>query len=294
MHDEQRSRIETGSGFIAALDQSGGSTPRALSTYGITDDQYDSEAEMFVLIHQMRSRMMMSDSFNERVLGAILFEMTLHQDVDGVPAAEYLWTKKNVVPFVKVDKGLEEIENGAQRMVANPGLSDLLAKAKELGVFGTKMRSLIHDSVVVGIHDVVDQQFVVGLEILEAGLVPIIEPEVSIACPDKAEAEALLREKILFNLDMIPAGQQVMLKLTLPDEPNFYQSLIADPRVLRVVALSGGYGRTQANDRLARNNGMIASFSRALSEGLSHGQSDIDFDATLDASIASIYEASRS
>lgn len=294
MFDEQRERLRSAPGFIAALDQSGGSTPRALAGYGIAQSQYSTEPEMFDLVHAMRTRIMTAPSFGgNRILGAILFEMTMDRRVEGVPTAQYLWVRKQVVPFLKVDKGLAEEADGVQLMRPNPDLDPLLTRARSNGVFGTKMRSVIHRAVVAGIHAVVAQQFAVGLEILEAGLVPIIEPEVSIHCPDKAEAEALLREQIMFNLDMVPAGEQVMLKLTLPEEPNFYHHLISDPRVLRVVALSGGYSRVEANDKLTSNRGMIASFSRALAEGLSVSQSEVDFDATLDATIASIFEASR-
>ena len=293
MIEEQRRRLRSAPGFIAALDQSGGSTPRALAAYGIAESRYSSDAEMFDLVHAMRSRIVTAPSFGgDRILGAILFEMTMDREVKGVPTASYLWSRKQIVPFVKVDKGLAEESDGVQLMKPIPGLGDLLARARSKDVFGTKMRSVIHRAVVSGVHAVVEQQFAVGLEILEAGLVPIIEPEVSIDCPDKAEAEVLLREQIMLSLDMIPAGETVMLKLTLPAEANFYADLIADPRVLRVVALSGGYHRTMANERLAQNRGMTASFSRALVEGLADGQSDIDFDATLDAAIASIFEAS--
>lgn len=293
MRDEQRNRIESAQGFIAALDQSGGSTPGALAAYGIDASRFSSDDEMFDLVHGMRSRIMTSSSFGgDRVLGAILFEMTMDRQVQGQYTAEYLWSQKQIVPFLKVDKGLADIADGAQVMKPNPGLGGLLKRANERHVYGTKMRSLISEAVVTGVQAVVEQQFDVGLQILDAGLMPIIEPEVSINCPDKAEAEALLREQIVTNLGRVPAGEQVMLKLTLPDQPNLYADLIADPRVLRVVALSGGYSRTDANNKLSLNNAMIASFSRALAEGLSDGQSDADFNETLDATIASIFEAS--
>ncbi|MGZ0178780.1 MAG: fructose bisphosphate aldolase [Acidimicrobiales bacterium] len=293
VRDEQRNRIESAQGFIAALDQSGGSTPGALAAYGVEASRFGSDDEMFDLVHGMRSRIMTSPSFGgDRVLGAILFEMTMDRQVQGQYTAEYLWSQKQIVPFLKVDKGLAEMADGTQIMKPNPGLGELLERANERHVYGTKMRSLISEAVVTGVQAVVEQQFSVGLQILDAGLMPIIEPEVSISCPDKAEAEALLREQIATNLSRVPAGAQVMLKLTLPDQPNFYADLIADPRVLRVVALSGGYSRTDANRKLGLNNGMIASFSRALAEGLSDGQSDEDFSKTLDATVASIFEAS--
>ena len=293
MRDEQRNRVESAQGFIAALDQSGGSTPVALAAYGVAASRFSSDDEMFDLVHGMRSRIMTSPSFGgDRVLGAILFEMTMDRQVQGQYTAEYLWLQKQVVPFLKVDKGLADMVDGAQIMKLNPGLGALLERANERHIFGTKMRSLISQAVVTGVQAVVEQQFDVGLQILDAGLMPIIEPEVSINCPDKAEAEALLREQIDKNLSRVPTGAQVMLKLTLPDEPNFYSDLIADPRVLRVVALSGGYSRIEANEKLGLNNDMIASFSRALAEGLSDGQSDTDFDETLDTSITSIFEAS--
>ena len=293
MRDELRNRVESAQGFIAALDQSGGSTPVALAAYGVAASRFSSDDEMFDLVHAMRSRIMTSPSFGgDRVVGAILFEMTMDRQVQGQYTAEYLWLQKQVVPFLKVDKGLADMVDGAQIMKLNPGLGALLERANERHIFGTKMRSLISQAVVTGVQAVVEQQFDVGLQILDAGLMPIIEPEVSINCPDKAEAEALLREQIDKNLSRVPTGAQVMLKLTLPDEPNFYSDLIADPRVLRVVALSGGYSRIEANEKLGLNNDMIASFSRALAEGLSDGQSDTDFDETLDTSITSIFEAS--
>ncbi len=293
VRDEQRSRMETGQGFLAALDQSGGSTPKALAAYGIEASRYGSDDEMFDLVHAMRSRIMTSPRFGgDRVLGAILFEMTMDRQVEGRYSADYLWSQKQIVPFVKVDTGLLDEVDGAQLMKPNPGLPELLERANERAVFGTKMRSVINHAVVTGVHAVVKQQFDVALTILDAGLVPIIEPEVSIDCPDKAEAEALLREQIVASLERLPPGEQIMLKLTLPDKANYYADLIADPRVLRVVALSGGYSRSDANERLAENNGMIASFSRALAQGLSDGQTDAEFNSTLDEAIASIFAAS--
>lgn len=293
MQNEMHTRVGAAKGFIAALDQSGGSTPGALASYGVDDTRYGTDAEMFDLVHAMRSRIMTSASFTgERILGAILFEMTLDREVDGLPTAEYLWTRKQVVPFLKVDKGLTDLEHGAQLMKPNPQLGEVLERARDKGVYGTKMRSLISNSVVAGITAVVDQQFEVGQEILAAGLMPILEPEVSIDCADKAEAEVLLREQIMINLDRLDGEQTIMLKLTLPDVDNFYADVIADPRVHRVVALSGGYSRQVANRKLANNAGMIASFSRALAEGLSDSQTDDAFDQVLDESIGAIYEAS--
>lgn len=294
MNSEQLERVGSAPGFIAALDQSGGSTPNALAAYGIDAGRYNSDAAMFDLVHAMRSRIITSSSFNgDRIVGAILFEMTLDREIDGLPAAEYLWERKQIVPFLKVDKGLGDDLHGAQLMKPNPGLGELLERANRLGIFGTKMRSLITQAAVAGVEAVVEQQFDVGLEILASGLVPIIEPEISIHCREKAEAEALLREQIEVHLDRIPDGDQIMLKLTLPDAANFYANLIADPRVLRVVALSGGYNRDEANWRLAENESMIASFSRALAQGLSDTQTDREFDRTLDEAIASIFEASN-
>jgi fructose-bisphosphate aldolase class I len=293
MDQQQADKVRDGKGFIAALDQSGGSTPKALLLYGVADDAYADDAEMFDRIHEMRSRIMMSPSFTgERVLGAILFEMTMDRTVDGRPTPEYLWAVKGVVPFLKVDKGLAEEVDGAQVMQPIPGLDDLLARAVAKGVFGTKMRSVIKLADPAGVDAVVDQQFEIGRQILAAGLVPIIEPEVDIHSPEKAAAEGLLRAAILRQLATLAPEQAVMLKLTLPDEDGFYADLVAHPNVLRVVALSGGYTREDANDRLARNEGVIASFSRALTEGLSAQQTDEEFDAALDASIKSIYEAS--
>ena len=293
MNQEQLEKVRNGQGFIAALDQSGGSTPRALKLYGIEEDSYDGDSAMFDLIHQMRSRIITSPSFGgDRVLGAILFEQTMDRQIDGVDTAEYLWNAKQVVPFLKVDKGLEDEVNGAQVMKPIGGLGDLLERAKAKGVFGTKMRSVIKLADPAGVQAVVDQQFAIGREIVAAGLVPIIEPEIDIHSPQKAEAEELLRAAIAEQADSLGSDELVMLKLTLPETDGFYQSLVDHPNVVRVVALSGGYSREDANDRLARNPGVIASFSRALTEGLSAQQSDDEFNAVLDASVKGIYEAS--
>ncbi|MGN6694876.1 MAG: fructose bisphosphate aldolase [Aquihabitans sp.] len=293
MNQEQLEQVRNGNGFIAALDQSGGSTPKALKLYGVDEDQYSGDAEMFDQIHAMRSRIIESPAFTgERVVGAILFEMTMDRQVDGVDTGTYLWERKHVVPFLKVDKGLEDEADGAQVMKPMPELDALLARGVAKGMFGTKMRSVIKLANATGVDAVVDQQFEVGRQILAAGLVPIIEPEVDINSPEKAEAEALLKAAILRQLEQQAADQPIMLKLTLPETDGFYQELVDHPSVLRVVALSGGYSREEANDRLARNAGVIASFSRALTEGLSAQQSDADFDATLDSTIKSIYEAS--
>jgi fructose-bisphosphate aldolase, class I len=293
VNTEQYEKARSGNGFIAALDQSGGSTPKALKLYGIPEDAYSGEDEMFDLVHEMRKRIITSPSFNgDRILGAILFEGTMDRDIEGMGTANYLWDVKNVVPFLKVDKGLAEEANGAQVMKPMPGLDELLARAVDKGVFGTKMRSFIKGADKAGVQAVVDQQFDVGLQILGAGLVPIIEPEVDIKSASKAEAEVLLRDAIMGRLADVPDGQSVMLKLTIPSEDDFYADVIAHPRVLRVVALSGGYSREEANERLARNHGMIASFSRALTEGLSAQQSAEEFDATLDQAIGSIFAAS--
>ena len=280
-------------GFIAALDQSGGSTPKALKLYGVDESAYANDAEMFDMVHAMRSRIVSSPAFSgERVIGAILFENTLEREFNGKPAATYLWQDKQVVPFLKVDKGLADEQNGVQLMKPMPELDALLAKANAQNVFGTKMRSVIKAANGVGIEEVVAQQFAVGKQIIAAGLVPIIEPEVDINIADKAAAETLLKASILRHLDSLDDSQLVMLKLTIPSHANFYAELIAHPRVVRVVALSGGYNREVANQKLAENKGMIASFSRALTEGLSAQQSDADFDSTLDATIESIYQAS--
>ena len=290
---EQLKKIKSAPGFIAALDQSGGSTPKALGLYGVTEDAWSNDEEMYTVVHQMRTRIMTSPSFGgDRILGAILFENTMDREVEGQSTASYLWNVKNVVPFLKVDKGLAEVKDGAQVMKPMPDLDALLAKAKAAGIFGTKMRSVIKDANEAGIKAVVDQQFEIGRRIVAAGLVPIIEPEVDINCADKAAAEDILHANIKKHLDSLGADEIVMLKLTLPEKDNLYADFIAHPNVARVVALSGGYSREEANDRLSRQKGMVASFSRALAEGLSAQQSDAEFDATLDASIASIAAAS--
>ena len=287
-------KIATQDGFIAALDQSGGSTPKALLLYGVQESEYSGDEEMFAKVHEMRTRIVTTPAFNgERVLGAILFENTLDREVEGLSSAHYLWQVKNVVPFLKVDKGLEDEVNGAQIMKPIPQLDALLAKANAQDVFGTKMRSVIKLANGEGVKAVVEQQFTVAKQILAAGLVPIIEPEMDINSPEKAEAEGLLKAALLKQLDGLDSGQKVMLKLTLPETANFYQECIAHPNTLKVVALSGGYNRVEANRRLSENNGMIASFSRALTEGVSAQQSDAQFDATLDATIESIYQASK-
>lgn len=293
MDQQQLEKVRDGQGFIAALDQSGGSTPKALLLYGVREDAFGNDEEMFDRIHEMRSRIVTSRSFSgERVLGAILFEATMDRQIEGRDSADYLWSVKGVVPFLKVDKGLADEVDGAQVMKPMPDLAPLLTRAVAKGVFGTKMRSVIKLADRAGVDAVVDQQFEVGRQILAAGLVPIIEPEVDIHSPQKAAAEALLKAAVLRELDRLGPDQLVMLKLTLPEEDGFYGELVAHPNVLRVVALSGGYSRDDANDRLARNTGVIASFSRALTEGLSADQSDEEFAAALDASIKSIYEAS--
>jgi fructose-bisphosphate aldolase class I len=286
-------QMKSGNGFIAALDQSGGSTPKALGLYGIEASAYSGDAEMFDLMHQMRSRIMTSPAFTgERVLGAILFEMTMDRQVEGMGSAEYLWNKKSVVPFIKVDKGLTDEANGVQLMKPIPELDDLLAKSTSHGVFGTKMRSVIKRADAGGVASIVDQQFEIGRRIIDAGLVPIIEPEVDIHSPQKAEAEELLKTAIVAQLGQLSDDQNVMLKLTLPSNPGFYSDVVAHPRVVRVVALSGGYARDEANTMLAQNHGVIASFSRALTEGLSAQQTDDEFNAMLASSIESIYQAS--
>ncbi len=294
MDEQMLSKVGNDEGFIAALDQSGGSTPKALKLYGVTEDAYSGEDEMFDLIHQMRSRIMTSSSFDGgRVLGAILFEQTMDREVEGRGTADYLWNVKHVVPFLKVDKGLADEQNGTQIMKPMPDLDSLCEKAVAKGVFGTKMRSVIKVADADGIATNVAQQFEIGRQILSHGLVPIIEPEVDINSPSKAEAEALLKARLLAEVGGLGDGQQIMLKLTLPEVDDFYSELVQHPAVLRVVALSGGYARDEANARLSRNTGVIASFSRALTEGLSAQQSDAEFDAALDASIQSIFEASR-
>ncbi|MCC9608664.1 fructose bisphosphate aldolase [Blastopirellula sp. JC732] len=289
----QFDKVKTKPGFIAALDQSGGSTPTALHAYGLTDDAWSSDDEMFALVHQMRARIITSPAFTgEHILGAILFENTMDRDIDGIPTADFLWEKKNVVPFLKVDKGLAAEQDGVRVMKPMPGLDELLKRAVAKHVFGTKMRSVILHANKAGIQAVVDQQFEVARQIIAAGLVPIVEPEVDIHCPDKAEAETILKASLAAELDKLPEGQYVMLKLTLPSVDDFYADFVKHPRVLKVVALSGGYTRAEADDLLRRNHGVVASFSRALAEGLSAQQSDAEFDATLGKSIQSIFDAS--
>jgi fructose-bisphosphate aldolase class I len=291
--DEQAQKIKDGQGFIAALDQSGGSTPKALAAYGVTDDAWSNDDEMFAVVHAMRTRIITSPSFSgDKILAAILFENTMDRDIEGKSTADYLWNVKQVVPILKVDKGLADENDGVQLMKPNPGLGDLLAKAKSKGIFGTKMRSVIKHASASGVAAVVEQQFEVGRQIVDAGLVPIIEPEVDIFCPDKAEAETLLKAAMLEALNALGAGQRVMLKLTLPEVDNFYAECVDHPNVLKVVALSGGYSRDEANARLSRNNGVVASFSRALVEGLSAQQNDTEFDGMLGASVDSIRTAS--
>lgn len=292
MDDQKLEKVRSGEGFIAALDQSGGSSPKALALYGIEANAYDGDEAMFDLIHAMRTRIITSPAFNgDRVLGAILFEQTMDREIEGIGTAEYLWANKGVVPFLKVDKGLADEDNGVQIMKPIPDLDELSARAVAKGVFGTKMRSVIKTADEKGITDVAAQQFEFGKQILANGLVPIIEPEVDINSTSKAEAEAILRGRILAELDSL-GNDQIMLKLTLPDIARFYDELVAHPNVLRVVALSGGYSREVANTKLAENPGVIASFSRALTEGLSAQQSDDQFNATLDTSIQGIFEAS--
>jgi fructose-bisphosphate aldolase class I len=290
---DQLQKIKTAPGFIAALDQSGGSTPKALGLYGVTPDAWTNDEGMFTVVHEMRTRIMTSPSFGgDRILGAILFENTMDRQVEGQSTASYLWEVKNVVPFLKVDKGLADIVDGAQVMNPMPDLDNLLEKAKAAGIFGTKMRSVIKEANEAGVNAVVDQQFEIGRRIVAAGLVPIIEPEVDIHCPDKAAAEELLAAAIMKRLNGLNEDEVVMLKLTLPEKDGLYADCVAHSNVARVVALSGGYSREEANDRLSRQIGMVASFSRALSEGLSAQQSADEFDTTLDASIASIVAAS--
>lgn len=292
MNQEMLEKVRAGDGFIAALDQSGGSTPKALKGYGVGEDKYSNETEMYDRIHEMRTRIITSRAFDERILGAILFENTMDRDIEGRGTAEYLWQQKRIVPFLKIDKGLANEENGVQLMKPMPGLDALLARGVQKGVFGTKERSVIKRGDRAGIQDIVDQQFEVGRQVLAAGLVPILEPEVDINAPDKDEAEFILRDAILGGLGGLPNDQVVMLKLTLPEEDGFYTPLVEHPRVLKVVALSGGYSRDDANEKLSRNPGVIASFSRALLDGLRADQSDDQFNATLDEAIESIYAAS--
>ena len=294
LNERQVQKMKSHPGFIAALDQSGGSTPKALALYGIKERAWCNEDEMFAIVHQMRTRMITSISFNgERIIGAILFENTMDRDINGQPTANYLWNVKGVVPFLKVDKGLDAEKDGTQLMKPMPALATLLEKAKSKRIFGTKMRSVIKQANTAGIKDIVNQQFELAAQIVAAGLMPIVEPEVDIHCPAKTKAEELLKAAILEKLNQLPQGQMVMLKLTLPEQPNFYADFVKHPKVLRVVALSGGYSRDEANNRLRRNHGVVASFSRALAEGLSAQQSAAEFNATLDKSIQSIFEASK-
>ena len=292
--NEKLEKMRNGKGFIAALDQSGGSTPKALKLYGVNEDQYSNDAEMFDLIHKMRTRIIKSPAFNEqKILGAILFEQTMDSKIDGKYTADFLWEEKRVLPFLKIDKGLNDLDaDGVQTMKPNPGLADLLKKANERHIFGTKMRSVIKKASPAGIARVVDQQFEVAAQIVAAGLVPIIEPEVDINNVDKVECEEILRDEIRKHLNALPETSNVMLKLTLPTVENFYEEFTKHPRVVRVVALSGGYSREKANDILSKNKGVIASFSRALTEGLSAQQTDDEFNKTLAATIEGIYEAS--
>jgi fructose-bisphosphate aldolase, class I len=292
--ETQAAKIRNQPGFIAALDQSGGSTPKALKLYGVEENTYSGEQQMMDLVHQMRSRIVTSPVFTgDRIAGAILFEATMDRDFGGKPAADYLWNDKKVVPFLKIDKGLADEVNGVQLMKPMPTLDDLLKKAKSKGIFGTKERSVIKQNNPEGIKAVVKQQFEVARQVLSHGLVPIVEPEVDIKNPDKKGSEEVLKKEILAELDKLPPNQQVMLKLTIPDVDNLYADLVKHPRVLKVVALSGGYSREEANKRLARQNGMIASFSRALSEGLTAQQNDAEFNKALDTAIESIYQASK-
>jgi fructose-bisphosphate aldolase class I len=294
MNQEQFEKVRDGRGFIAALDQSGGSTPKALKVYGIDEDAYSNDEEMFQVMHDMRSRIIKSPSFNgDRILGAILFEDTMNRQIEGRDSADYLWNVKNVVPIIKVDKGLADEADSVQVMKPIPGLDDLLKRAVGKGFFGTKMRSVVKDANQKGIDAIADQQFELGRQIAGAGLVPILEPEIDIHSPNKAQAEAMLKQALLKRLEDWPSDKYLMFKLTLPEEDNFYSELVDHPNVVRVVALSGGYSREEANNRLSRNKGVVASFSRALTEGLSAQQSDDEFDATLDKSIQSIFDASN-
>jgi fructose-bisphosphate aldolase, class I len=293
-NEQQLQKMKSGPGFIAALDQSGGSTPHALRDYGIKEDAWSTEDEMFALVHQMRTRIITSPAFNgERIIGANLFENTMDREIQGQPTAHYLWNDKRVVPFLKIDKGLATEKDGVQLMKPIPQLAGLLDKAISKRIFGTKMRSFIKQANPSGIKQIVKQQFELAAQIIAAGLVPIIEPEVDIHCPEKARAEALLKAAIVKDLDQLPAGQLVMLKLTLPEQHDFYSDFVKHPRVVRVVALSGGYTRQEANERLRKNHGVVASFSRALVEGLSAQQSDAEYNALLDRSIQGIFEASN-
>ena len=293
MNNEQLNRMQSGKGFIAALDQSGGSTPKALAQYGIQESSFSNDEEMYTLVHEMRTRIIKSPAFDsEYILGAILFENTMDRKIDGLWTADYLWEKKQIVPFLKVDKGLAELTNGVQLMKPISNLDELLTRAVERNVFGTKMRSVIKEANVAGIREVVEQQFAVGIQIFKKGLIPIIEPEVDIYSADKTKSEEILKEEILKQLNALDKDVKVMLKLSIPTVNDFYSELMSSPNVVRVVALSGGYSREDANDRLAQNHGLIASFSRALSEGLSADQSDNDFNNTLKQTIKAIYDAS--
>ena len=292
--EQQLKKMKTHPGFIAALDQSGGSTPKALTDYGISENAWSNEDEMYAIVHQMRTRIITSPCFTgERILAAILFENTMDRDIEGQPTADYLWRVKQIVPFLKVDKGLAAEKDGVQMMKPMPELDALIDKAKAKDIFGTKMRSVIKQADTAGIKDIVNQQFDVAGQIIAAGLVPIIEPEVDIHCADKAKIEQMLKTTLLEKLNKLPVGELVMLKLTLPEQDDFYAECVSHPNVLRVVALSGGYSQKEANDRLQRNHGIVASFSRALVEGLTARQSDAEFNVTLDASIQRIYEASN-
>jgi fructose-bisphosphate aldolase, class I len=294
VNEEQLQKIKTSPGFVAALDQSGGSTPKALRQYGIQENAWSSDEEMFTIVHQMRTRIITSPAFNgKRVIGAILFENTMDRQIEGRPTAEYLWNVKGVVPFLKVDKGLVDEKDGVQLMKPMPKLGALLEKAKANRIFGTKMRSVIKQAGQAGIKDIVVQQFDIGQEIISADLVPILEPEIDIHCPEKAKAEQLLKAALLEKLNELPAGQFVMLKLTLPEQGDFYADFVKHPRIVRVVALSGGYSREEANNRLSKQHGVVASFSRALVEGLTAQQSDAEFNSMLDKSIQSIFDASN-
>ncbi|WP_454062624.1 fructose bisphosphate aldolase [Candidatus Nitrospira salsa] len=294
MFEQQLMKVQKDQGFIGALDQSGGSTPKVLRQFGVSEDEYSGNDEMFAKIHEMRTRIMTNPNFNgDRILGAILFEDTINRKIDSKGVAEYLWEDKRIVPFLKVDKGLADEANGVQLMKPIPDLDSLLSRAKEHNVFGTKMRSVIKTADALGIQAIVNQQFEIGLHIIAAGLIPIIEPEIDIHCPQKAEAEALLKAELLNHLNRLNSNQQVMLKLTLPEEDGFYAECIEHPNVLRVVALSGGYSLNEASERLTRNKGMIASFSRALAEGLTVQQTEEEFSATLNNSIERIFQASK-
>ncbi|SCW84087.1 fructose-bisphosphate aldolase, class I [Paenibacillus tianmuensis] len=293
MNTKQLERIHTEKGFIAALDQSGGSTPKALAQYGVQESSYSNEEEMYALVHEMRTRIIKSPAFDSRyILGAILFENTMDRSIDGQLTADYLWEKKGIVPFLKVDKGLADLEDGVQLMKPIPDLNDLLKRAVERNIFGTKMRSLIKEANPTGIKKVVEQQFAIGKQIVEMGLVPIIEPEVDIYSADKVASEKLLKDELFAQLSALDKDAKVMLKLSIPTENNFYSDLMKDPHVVRIVALSGGYSQAEANDKLAQNHGLIASFSRALSQDLTAGQTDEEFNAVLSKSIQDIYEAS--